>query len=148
MKILLAACILGMAVCAPPQMFMEFDIHHAPAQVHCSQLMPRDSLWEDLSMASSNKRSSCQMAETPRRFSSPSVLECQILLVLVLLQTPLPPLPLTLLQLLLCLLPLMLLQPLLLLQLLLPLLNLSLLLRLLLPNPTLLMMMMTMTKTN
>ncbi|XP_033933629.1 secretory calcium-binding phosphoprotein 7 [Pseudochaenichthys georgianus] len=29
---LLAACILGMAVCAPQQMYMEFDIVHAPAQ--------------------------------------------------------------------------------------------------------------------
>ncbi|KAL3067082.1 hypothetical protein OYC64_016936 [Pagothenia borchgrevinki] len=29
---LLAACILGMAVCAPRQMYMEFDIVHAPAQ--------------------------------------------------------------------------------------------------------------------
>ncbi|XP_069386734.1 secretory calcium-binding phosphoprotein 7 [Paralichthys olivaceus] len=30
--LLLAACILGMALCGPPQMFMEFDIRHAPAQ--------------------------------------------------------------------------------------------------------------------
>ncbi|CAG5928508.1 secretory calcium-binding phosphoprotein 7 [Menidia menidia] len=30
--ILLTACILGIAFCAPPQMYMEFDIHHAPAQ--------------------------------------------------------------------------------------------------------------------
>uniref|UniRef100_UPI0037E8D93D secretory calcium-binding phosphoprotein 7 n=1 Tax=Semicossyphus pulcher TaxID=241346 RepID=UPI0037E8D93D len=30
--ILVAACILGMAVCAPPQMYMEFDIHYAPAE--------------------------------------------------------------------------------------------------------------------
>ncbi|XP_034544372.1 secretory calcium-binding phosphoprotein 7 [Notolabrus celidotus] len=30
--VLIAACILGMAVCAPPQMYMEFDIEHAPAE--------------------------------------------------------------------------------------------------------------------
>ncbi|XP_071382406.1 secretory calcium-binding phosphoprotein 7 [Centroberyx affinis] len=29
---LLAVCILGTAICAPQQMFMEFDFHHAPAQ--------------------------------------------------------------------------------------------------------------------
>ncbi|XP_035515802.1 secretory calcium-binding phosphoprotein 7 [Morone saxatilis] len=36
--ILLAACILGMAFCAPPQMYMEFDIHHAP--VEAAQAIP------------------------------------------------------------------------------------------------------------
>ncbi|XP_072239940.1 secretory calcium-binding phosphoprotein 7 [Leuresthes tenuis] len=30
--ILLTACILGIAFCAPSQKYMEFDIHHAPAQ--------------------------------------------------------------------------------------------------------------------
>ncbi|XP_047434725.1 secretory calcium-binding phosphoprotein 7 [Mugil cephalus] len=30
--VLLAACILGIAFCAPPQKYMEFDIHYAPAQ--------------------------------------------------------------------------------------------------------------------
>ncbi|XP_005807217.1 uncharacterized protein LOC102234538 [Xiphophorus maculatus] len=30
--ILLAACIIGMAFSAPPQMYMEFDLHHAPPQ--------------------------------------------------------------------------------------------------------------------
>uniref|UniRef100_UPI003AACF8CD secretory calcium-binding phosphoprotein 7 n=1 Tax=Centroberyx gerrardi TaxID=166262 RepID=UPI003AACF8CD len=29
---LLAVCILGTAICAPQQMFVEFDFHHAPAQ--------------------------------------------------------------------------------------------------------------------
>ncbi|XP_012733204.2 secretory calcium-binding phosphoprotein 7 [Fundulus heteroclitus] len=30
--LLLAACIIGMAFSAPPQKYMEFDIHHAPPQ--------------------------------------------------------------------------------------------------------------------
>uniref|UniRef100_A0A1A8V2C5 Secretory calcium-binding phosphoprotein 7 n=1 Tax=Nothobranchius furzeri TaxID=105023 RepID=A0A1A8V2C5_NOTFU len=30
--ILLAACIFGVAFCAPQQMYKEFDIHHAPAE--------------------------------------------------------------------------------------------------------------------
>uniref|UniRef100_A0A087XHE4 Secretory calcium-binding phosphoprotein 7 n=1 Tax=Poecilia formosa TaxID=48698 RepID=A0A087XHE4_POEFO len=30
--ILLAACIIGMASSAPPQMYMEFDLHYAPPQ--------------------------------------------------------------------------------------------------------------------
>ncbi|XP_023142597.2 secretory calcium-binding phosphoprotein 7 [Amphiprion ocellaris] len=30
--VLLFVCILGLAICAPPQTYMEFDIHYAPAQ--------------------------------------------------------------------------------------------------------------------
>ncbi|XP_028270092.1 secretory calcium-binding phosphoprotein 7 [Parambassis ranga] len=43
--IVIAACIFGMALCAP-QMYMEFDIHHAPAQA--APVIPAGALPDSL----------------------------------------------------------------------------------------------------
>ncbi|KAF1395259.1 hypothetical protein PFLUV_G00009680 [Perca fluviatilis] len=147
--ILLAACILGVAVCAPTEIFMEFDIHHAPAEA--AQAIPAGVPLKSLDVLLPVDAQRQPVGGPVRGFIKQEILEpngrdTKDVFIPFGFDTavappvaaadpvaPAAPLPLLLLLLLLLLLQLPLLYP-------------SLLLVSLLPNPAEMMMMMTMTK--